>query len=368
MGTKMIRLFSPYIPKEAGEEAKKTIDSGWINTGKREKELRERLCEKFNFKHCIVTNSCTSALRLSLAVVGVKPEDEVITTPWTMIATNTAILEQFAKPVFADIDYNTLNINPNDIEHRITDKTKAIMVVHYAGYPCNLKEIRKIAFNNNLVVIEDAAQALGSKYYDKYIGEKGHFVCFSLQAVKIINSGDGGIISTVSKKAYKLLSKRCWFGIDKTDRIKNELGAFPFDITELGYKYNMNDISATLGIVGLNHFDEIYNKRQEIAKIYNEELETVQNIELLHYNKKHVSNYWMYPIHVNNRNRFARYMRKNKIEVGIHYHRNDIWSLFGPKRDLPNTEKVEHDIIHIPIHSDLTYKDVNYIIRKIKKW
>jgi len=268
----MIRLFSPYIPKEAGEEVKKTIDSGWLNTGKKESLLRQRLRNKFNFPHVVMTTSCTSALRMSLATAGVKPRDEVITTPWTMVATNTAILEQFAKPVFVDIEYDTLNIDPKSIEDKITNKTKSIMIVHYAGYPCDLESIYSIAQDHNLKVIEDAAQALGSKYYHKYIGELGQFICFSLQAVKIITSGDGGFVTTSFTDFYRSLNRRCWFGIDKADRVKSDLGSFPEDITELGFKYNMNDITATFGLVSLNYFDKVFKRRQEIAKRYNEEL------------------------------------------------------------------------------------------------
>jgi perosamine synthetase len=361
---------SPFIPKEAGEEVKKTIDSGWINTGEKERLFKEQLKKKFRWIHCILTNSCTSALRLVLAHIGVNYGDEVISTPWTMIATNTAILEQGAKPVFADIKYDTLNIDPNDIERKITDKTKAIMMVHYAGYPCNLTEIYKIAIENNLHVIEDAAQALGSKYRGRYIGRLGEYCCFSFQTVKIINTGDGGAITCQYKEDADRLLAKSWFGINKSERKRTVLGIFPDDITELGYKYNMNDITATLGLVSLKYFDDILKRRQDIGKIYFEELSNLKKITLLDYNfNQKETNFWMFPMHVKNRNKFAEYMRDNNIEVTIHNHRNDKWSIFGGiQKDLLITEKVEKDIIHIPIHQDLSNNEIEYIIKTIKKW
>jgi len=366
-----IRLFSPFIPKEASEEVKKTIDSGWLNTGEKAKLFTELLEDKFRFPYLILTNSCTSALRLSLAVAGVGVGDEVITTPWTMEATNTSILEQNAKPVFADIKYETLNIDPKDIEHRITDKTKAIMCVHYAGYPCDLWELHKIAIRNNLVLIEDAAQALGSKFENRYIGNfyKNEFVCFSFQVVKIITCGDGGAVVTDDIFIKHFLETLSWFGINKKDRVSTDLGTFPKDIYNLGYKYNMNDITATFGIESLKYFDEVYKRRQEIAERYIEELSFLGNVHLLDYSQNKTSNYWIFPIHVWARNNFAKYMKKSNIEVSQLYHRNDKWSIFGPiRKDLLNTERTEKNIMHIPIHQDLTNEDVHYIIKTVKKW
>lgn len=364
----MITLFSPFIPKETGKEVKKVIESGWINTGEKEKVFRQRLSAQFKFRYCVATNSCTSALRTSLALLQVGKGDEVITTPWTMVATNTVILEQQAKPVFADIEYDTLNLNPESIIERITDKTKAIMCVHYAGCPCNLGEIRKIAREHDVCVVEDAAQALGARYEGKYVGSTGELVCFSFQCIKIITCGDGGLISTMKKNYYEELKKRVWFGIDKEKRIRSPLGNLPRDITVLGFKYNMNDISATLGLIGLKHFDEALEKRKYIARRYREELSDCSKIELLHYPKNVEPSYWMFPIHVKNRMAFARLMREHDIEVSIHYPRNDKYSIFGGKQNLPVTEKVDRDTIHIPIHPNLTDDHVETVIETIKEW
>ena len=364
----MIPLFSPYIPPEAGDAVKQVIDSGWINTGTKEQLFRERLQEKFGFPHCVATSSCTGSLRASLAALDITCGDEVITTPWTMIATNTVILEQGATPIFADIEYDTLNIDPEDVVRKITDKTKAIMCVHYAGAPCRLDALRKIAKDNDLTLVEDAAQALGAKYYNKYVGATGKLVNFSFQAIKTITSGDGGAIATDSEELYEALQTRVWFGIDKKRRQKTPLGPLPYDVEVLGFKYNMNDITATLGLVGLDHFDEALKKRKAVARHYRDELQNLNDVELLHYPTNIESSCWMFPIHVKHRLQFAKYMRHNGVEVSIHYPRNDKYSIFGGKQNLPVTEKVDSDVIHIPIHSNLSEHQVVQVIDAVRGW
>jgi len=284
-----------------------------------------------------------------------------------MIATNTAILEQGATPIFADIEYDTLNIDHCNVAQKITEKTKAIMCVHYAGAPCKLDELRVIAHSYGIPVIEDAAQALGAKHNGRYIGSTGELVSFSFQAIKVITSGDGGAIATDDKELYEKLQTLIWFGIDKKRRERTALGVLPYDVEVLGFKYNMNDIAATLGLVGLNHFDEAIQKRRMIAHRYYDELEN-EDITLLKYPSNIESSYWMFPIHIKHRLQFAEYMRSKDIEVSIHYPRNDKYTIFGGKQSLPVTEKVDSDIIHIPIHTNLSDQQVTYIIDVVNKW
>jgi perosamine synthetase len=365
----MISLFSPFIPPETGEEVKKTIDSGWINRGKKAQMFENKISEMFSFPYCHAVNSGTSALKLALDVAGVSRGNEVISTPWTMIATNTSILENGAIPVFSDIKYDTLNIDPNDIEDRITNKTKALVCVHYAGYPCDMDEIIKIGKEHDLPVIQDAAQALGAKYKGKCIGSFGDSICFSFQTIKVITMGDGGLIVTNTEERYKEIKRKSWFGIDKEKRISSPLGTYPKDITELGFKYDITDIDATLGLVGLRYIEEALKKRKNIAERYFEELSSCRKIRLLDYRENKSSSYWMFPIHVNKRLSFAKYMKDNDIEVSVHNWRNDKYSIFGGiQDDLPNTSKVNEDIIHIPLHPNLTDEDVDYVIKKVKEW
>lgn len=367
--TNIINTWSTYIPEEAITEVAKTLRSKWINTGRKEEELREKARRKWKFPYCVAVNNCTAALRACLAMFGVGPGDEVISTPFTFIATNTAILEQGARPMFADINYEDLNISPKSIEEKITPRTKAIMVVHYGGNPADMDEIREIGRKHHLLIIEDAAHALGSMYKEEYIGAKGDSVCFSLQVVKIINSGDGGLISTSNKTYYEKLKKIIWYGIDRDEKKTNLLDPLPksFRGDVLGFKYNMNDITATLAGAGVDHFDEAVKKRRVIGERYRQELVGYPKIKLMKYYNDRSPNYQIFPIHVENRVRFAKYLRKYNIRLNINNRRNDIYPMFGGQRsDLPMTERADQDVVLLPIHTDLTEKQVSYIIKKVK--
>ncbi|MBU1032022.1 DegT/DnrJ/EryC1/StrS family aminotransferase [Patescibacteria group bacterium] len=369
LATNIINTWSTYIPEEAITEVVKTLRSKWINTGKKETDLREKARRKWKFPYCVAVNNCTAALRACLAMLGVGPGDEVISTPFTFIATNTTILEQGAKPVFADIKYEDLNIDPKSIEERITPKTKAIMVVHYGGNSADMDEIREIGRKHHLPIIEDSAHALGSMYKGKYVGTEGELVCFSFQVVKIINSGDGGLIATSNKTYYEKLKKIIWYGIDRDGKKTNLLDPLPesFRGDVLGFKYNMNDITATLAGAGVDHFDEAAKKRWVIGERYRKELTGYTKIKLMKYYNDRTPNYQIFPIHVENRIRFAKYLRKYNIRLNINNRRNDIYPMFGGQRsDLPITERADQDVVLLPMHTDLTEEQVTYIIKKIK--
>ncbi|OGM19949.1 hypothetical protein A2714_02875 [Candidatus Woesebacteria bacterium RIFCSPHIGHO2_01_FULL_38_9] len=367
----LIRTWSTFVPKQAATEVGKTLRSKWINTGKKEKEFKEKARKKWGFPYCVAVNNGTAALRASLAVLGVGYGDEVISTPFTFIATNTVILEQGAKPVFADIRYDDLNVDPKSIEEKITKKTKAIIVVHYGGNPVDLDEIRSIGRSYKIPVIEDAAHALGSKYKGKYIGETGKLVCFSLQVVKIINSGDGGMISTSSKIYYQKIKEIIWYGIDREAKKTNLLDPFPDNYRgdTLGFKYNMNDITATLASVGIEHYDEAAAVRRKIGERYRKALSNLRKVKLLSYFPDREPNYQIFPIHVKNRIKFANYMRDYKIMVNINNRRNDIYPIFGGERtDLIETARCDKDVVLLPMHADLTNKQVSLIIDVVQKY
>lgn len=368
MSENIIRVWSTFVPEETGEEVQKILKSKWINTGKQEKLFRQKFSEKFNIPYSAATNNCTAALRTSLAALGVGRGDEVVSTPYTFIATNTSILEQGATPVFADVKYDTLNIDPTSIVEKITDRTKAIICVHYGGIPCDLDEIREIGRDYNLPIIEDAAHAMGSKYKEKYIGSTGNIICFSFQVVKIITCGDGGIIATTNEKYYKELKKRTWYGVDREERGPNSIDPLPETIDVLGFKYNMNDIVATIGLVGLRHIDEALRRRKEIGERYREELSNCSKIKLLHYSPDNTPNYQIFPIHVTDRLKFAQHMEEHHIQTRLNNRRSDRYSIFGGMRDLPVTERADNDVIIIPIHADLTDAQVERIIKTIKEY
>ena len=361
-----INVYSPHMPQSVIDVAAATLRSKWINVGPETTLFEETFAKKFNIKFAVALNSCTSALRLAYAIAGVGPGDEVISPVFTMIATNTAILEQFASPVFADVDYETANIDPSDVERRITKKTKAIVCVHNLGYPCDLKELREIAHAHNLALIEDCAHAIGAIYREDYIGCDSEFACFSFAAVKHITTGDGGMLATNSESIFEVANRRSWFAMDRKKR--DELtGKYPCDITEVGYKMRLNSFLSAMGREQLRYVNDILAQRRRKAKIYDEELEGAKGITLMEYEQDRKSSYFLYPIHVQRRQKFAEALHKKGIGVLVQNYRNDQFSVFGKQRkDLPNTDRIDKDFICLPIHEDLTSEDLQYIIKTVK--
>jgi len=360
-----IYSWSTFVPEETGVEVEKVLRSNWINTGEQEKRFRQSFRERFNIPYCVATNNGTAALRASLAALGVGAGDEVVSTPYTFIATNTSILEQKATPVFADIQYDTLNIDPESIEEKITDRTKAIICVHYGGNPCDMDEIRKIGKDYGLPIIEDSAHAMGSRYRGDYIGSKGDIVCFSFQVVKIITCGDGGMVATANGEYYERLKRVIWYGVDRSKRDKDSIDPLPEQIDMLGFKYNMNDITATIGLVGLRHIDEAFQRRKEVGERYMEELSDCPRVQLPSYHRHSTPNYQIFPIHVENRPEFARHLKEHSIEARVNNRRNDRYAIFGKKRELPATERADRDVILLPIHASLTDAHVERIIKTV---
>lgn len=362
----VIRVWSTYVPEETGAQLQTVLQSKWINTGEEEKAFREKFKGMFAVPYCVACSSGTAALRASYAALGIGPGDEVISTPYTFIATNTAILEQGARPVFADIRYDTLNIDPESIETKITSKTKAIVCVHYGGNPCDLAAIRKIGREHDLPIVEDAAHAMGSKYKGEYIGATGDFITFSFQVVKIITCGDGGMIAAPNEDLYKKVKKLVWYGVDREEKKTSVLDPLPEVIDMLGFKYNMNDITATIGLVGLNHFDIPFKRRRIIGEWYRKELSKCSRIRLQHFKEEVTPNYQIFPIHVEGRIDFAKFMRERGIMVNVNNRRNDRYAIFGGICDLPNTARADEDVILIPLHADLSDHNVDKIIETIR--
>tara|TARA_Y100000593_G_scaffold95019_1_gene198408 strand:- start:12886 stop:14010 length:1125 start_codon:yes stop_codon:yes gene_type:complete len=363
-----IRCWGVCIPDNAAEEVAKTLESTWINTGKKEKEFRNKICERFQAPYAIACMSGTAALKIALRALGVGPGDEVVSTPFTFIATNTAILEVGAKPVFADIQYDTLNIDPNSVEQKITEKTKAIMCVHYAGNPVDLDELRAVAQRHNLPIIEDSAHAMTSEYKGQPIGSTGDIATFSFQCVKIVTCGDGGVVTTTNEDIYQKLKKQTWYGIDRETKKTDKLDPLPAPPHGLGFKSNMNDITATLACAAIDYIDVPLRRRQEIGELYRSELANLEKIKLINYKNYWKPNYQIFPIHVENRQQFAEYMWNLGIQVNVNNRRNDIYEIFGGLCDLPNTKRADEDVILLPLHSDLTDAQVQRIIEAVKQF
>lgn len=365
---KKIVMFYPYVNEKAVEMAAETLRSRWIGEGPKVQQFEEALQERFGFPYCVALNSGTSALRLALAMCDVGPGDEVITTSQTCTATNMPILEQFAVPVFADIQYLTGNIDPADIGHRVTERTKAIMVVHWAGYPCNMDEIHAVAKEYGLPVIEDAAHALGAVYRGRFVGRISQFTMFSLQAIKQLTTGDGGLLVIQTEEHYDEARRRRWFAIDRRNRTMRLDGYAFWDQSEVGYKMHMNDIAASIGLGNFEDINHILGHRHLIASRYYRGLNGVPGVTLFERRDDRISGDWLFTLHVERRDDFCRMMRDKNVEVSVVHIRNDEHSVFGPRRDdLPNLDRYEKTHISIPLHNHLDDADVEYVIECIKE-
>lgn len=371
--------FRPFIGEEEINEVMDTLESDWITMGPKTLKFEELFREYIGCKFAVSLNSCTAGLHLSLASLNIGEGDEVITTPYTFAATGNTVVHQRAKPVFVDIDKEIYNIDIEQIEGAITDKTQAIMPVHYAGHPCEMNEILKIAKEHNLYVIEDAAHALGAKYRGKEIGTIGDTTSFSFYATKNITTGEGGMVTTNNEEIAEKIKILRLHGISK-DAWKrySSAGSWYYEIIECGYKYNMTDIQASIGIHQLKKADNMRNRREEIAKIYNDEFECIDEL-LIPMTKKHVKHAWhLYPLLIDinklkiNRTEFIEELKKQNIGTSVHFiplHLHPFYrKTFGYKKsDFPNAEWVYEREISLPIYPRMTDEDAIDVVCAVKK-
>jgi len=368
----MIPVFKPKMNKEEIlSELGKIFDAGWIGMGPKTLEFENKFAEYIGMKYALGLNSATAALHLANLVLGIKKGDEVIVPSMTFVSTALGPLYCGAKPIFADMEEDTLCIDLKDIEKKITKKTKAIMSVHYGGHACKMDEIMKIAKKHNLYVIEDAAHACGAKYKDKMLGSIGDIGCFSFHAVKNLPTGDGGMIVTNDKKIYEKLQKLRWVGIDKStwQRSSSMKYSWRYSVDELGFKYHMNDITAVIGMAQLKVLDEHNALRRKYAEKYNKALEGLKWIELPVEKEYAFSSRHNYVIKTEKRDELNEYLASKEISTGVHYEPIHHYKVFGKvKTSLPVTEKVWKNLLTLPLYPDMSEEDFDKIVSEIKKF
>ena len=347
----MIPLFKPFINKDCINELKKVLYSGYIGEGTKVKEF-ERLLTDYLNGYVILVNSGTSALHLALHITGVKNKT-VISTPMTCLATNTPIVQNGGRIVWADVDPETGNIDPASISKNITRNTKAVMAVHYGGNLCN-PVLTKICKDRGLTLIEDCAHLNGPGL--------GGLQCYSFQAIKHLTTGDGGCLVTKDKKIYDRAKLLRWYGINRESG-QNMRCMEP--ISEAGYKFHMNDISATIGISNFEKLEDVISKTRKNAQYYNDafmNLDFVKPVPVPHRN-----DYWLYILLVEKKPQFLEYMRDNGIETSLVHARNDVQPIFkSSRRKLPGLEKFWEKQVCIPVGWWLTHKQVKSIADKVR--
>lgn len=374
-----ILFHQPSLDREEEREIVDTLRSGWVTTGPKTKRFEQEFAKYVKAKYAVGLNSCTSALHLSLIVAGVKEGDEVITTPITFASTANVIVHQGAKPIFCDVEPDTLNIDPKDIEEKITERTKAIIPVHFAGHPADMDEIIKIAKKHNLVVIEDAAHAIEAEYKGKKIGSIGDTTCFSFYATKNITTGEGGMLTTNNKEWAEKISIMSLHGISR-DAWKRygEEGYRHWDIIHPGYKYNMSDIQAALGLAQLKKIEEFWQIRERYTQMYREAFREIPQIQVLGEREGIRHSYHLFIIVVKteelkaNRDTIMNEIQKEGVSIGIHFraiHLHPYYrETFGFRRGmLPYAEYASERVISLPLYPKMREEEVEKVISVAKK-
>jgi len=370
---------SPLIEQSEIDEVVSSMKSGWLGTGPKVHKFEEMFKEYKGCKYAMALNSCTAALHLSMLTIGIKSGDEVIVPTMTFTSTSSAVIHAGGIPVFTDCERDSMNIDIEDIERKITPKTKAIIPVHFAGRPCNMDAIMNIARRHHLKVIEDSAHAIEAKYKGKKTGIFGDIGCFSFYVTKNIVTGEGGMAITNNKEYSDKIKILGLHGMSKDawKRFSDE-GYKHYQVLYAGYKYNMMDLQAAIGIHQLPRVDKYWQRRQEIWNRYNEAFKDLPVFTPVSVEPDTIHAYHLYTLLLDidrlkiTRDEFLYEMTKRNIGVGVHYialHLHPYYQKnFGHKRgDFPNAEWISDRTVSLPLSPKLTDKDVEGVIMGVRK-
>jgi dTDP-4-amino-4,6-dideoxygalactose transaminase len=367
------KSFLPFcVPWTGAEEVREVTDSirsGWLTTGPKVRRFEERLRRHVGARQAVALNSCTAGLHLALAAAGVRRGDEVITSPYTFAATGEAILYFGARPVFADIDPGTLNIDPEGVRRALTRRTRAIIPVHIAGLPCDLDAIGAIARRRGVAVIEDAAHALGARIGTRRIGSISEMTCFSFYATKNLTTGEGGMVMTHSKALADRIRLLSLHGLSHGAwKRYTRGGSWRYDILEVGYKYNMTDLAAGLGLAQLDRFARIQKRRLSLARRYDELLGASEAFDLPPRVPGTTHAWHLYIVRLRpgvlrlGRDRLIELLRRRGIGTSVHFLPLHLHSYYrralGHRRgDFPHTERESARAISLPLYPGLSRKN-----------
>lgn len=347
-----MKFFNTTITTRALMESGSCVASGMLSEGEQVKRFEDEL-KYMGYKNPVTVNSGTSALHLALLIAGVKEGDEVILPAQTFVATGLAILYCKAKPVFADIDLDG-NIDIDNALGKVTDKTKALICVAWGGNPCNLIRLQQECESLGIVLIQDNAQAFGATYQGQLLCNYGDFSCYSFQAIKHLSTGDGGMITCPDGKD-KIAKRLRWFGIDRETDVPDETGERHYNLQEVGYKYHMNDYSASLGLGNLYGIKERLTRVRWIASYYRDNIHSL-------FGRDAGCSYWLYDELVDRRDDFIRMMKSKGIPVSVVHVGIDRNDIFGGLQDLPIQRYWDKNHICLPIHSNLSDDDVQKVV------
>ena len=373
-----IPFHRPHITDEEITAVSNAIRSGWITMGEQTHRFESLFSEYIGAPYCVALNSGTAALHLALCCMGISPGDEVIIPAMTFTATAEVVRYFNARPVMADISRETLCLDPGDFKKRITSNTKAVIPVHYGGQPADMDEIRAIARDHHLAVIEDAAHALPSLYKDQKIGTLSDITCFSFYATKTLSTGEGGMAVTGNEHWADLMKQLRLHGIsrDAWNRYSSA-GKWQYDVQHAGFKYNMSDINASMGIVQLAKIDRLLNMRRSIAEKYNTAFGENDAFIPYRIRQDRDTSWHLYPLMLNldclntGRDRFIEELKEKEISTSVHFIPLYRFTYYGKEYGLPaafpNTEWAFERTLSLPIFPGMTGDEVDYVIDVVLK-
>ena len=374
-----IPFFVPEVNNEDKKIMLKSLDSSCLTDGPELKKFEKRFAKFTNSRFAVGVSNATSALLLSLKAIGIQKGDEVIIPDMTFIATASAVILSGATPVLADIKKDDLTLMPESVEKSVNSKTKAIIPVHFAGSPCDMKQIKKIAKKNNLKIIEDCAHAIGTLYENKHVGTIGDIGCFSFYPTKNITTLEGGMVITNTRKYFEYTKKARNHGITRSLIQRYSKGRpWDYDVIESGYNFRLDEIRSSLGINQLKRIKKINSRRKKICLYYNNGISNINGIkvpELFSNNREHSCHLYIIQIGKQfglSRDSLVKKLKTSGITTTVHYkplHKFSVMRKYGKTYDsLRNSKQVYKEIISLPLYLGLTTKQQNYVINQLKKY
>ena len=353
-------------------EVKEAFEYGYFGLAYKTNEFEQELAKYLETnRYVISTSTGTNSLHLALDTIGICPGDEVIMPSFTFVATAQAVAMCGGIPVFCEVDPVTFLIDIDDMKKKITDKTKAIIPVHYAGRPCDMDELMKIKEETGIRIIEDAAHAFGTYYKGKKIGSFGDITCFSFDSIKVMTCGEGGAIFTDDEAFCDLSKQKRLLGIDrKTMHVKDwKKRSWVYDVPTLGYRYHMSNINAAIGLAQIKKVDKFIKRRRELCHLYDSELKGVTGIQIMPDEYDTITPF-MYVIRVKNgrRNALKDYLMEYDIESGISYIPCHHFMLFKGSEKLPVTDDIYEEVLCLPMHYELSNEDIKEVCGRIKEF
>lgn len=374
MRSSFLPFAAPLIGEEEIQGVVECLRSGWLTSGMKVREFEGKFAEYIGCKHAIAVNSCTSALHLALEAAGIGPGDEVITSPMTFTATAAVVEHLRARPVFVDIDAATWNLDPAAVERAITPRTKAILPVHFAGQPCDMDAIADIARRHKLVVVEDAAHAIPARYKGRMVGTLSPLTCFSFYATKNLTTGEGGMVTTDDDRYADRIRLMALHGMNR-DAWKRYMqgGAWSYEVVAPGFKYNLTDVAAAIGLPQLAHCDEFQDRRLQIVRRYNEAFAGLRGITVPAAADQKSHAWHLYVIQVQpdqvsiSRDKFIEALGERNIGVSVHFiplHIQPYYrDTYGYRPDdFPRAIAAFQRIISLPLYARMSDADVQDVI------